>query len=93
MNDDVDEDKLKDFEKSLNDGKFTETTKKILSTLTVREAMVLRERIGIELETNHYLAEVGKQFNITRQRIREIEEKALNKLRHRGPDEDGPDAA
>jgi RNA polymerase primary sigma factor len=93
MTDDIDEDKLKDFEESLKDGKSTDATSKILSTLTVHEAKVLRERIGSYLETNQYIAEVGKQFTITRQRIREIEEKALKRLRDRGPDDDGPDAA
>lgn len=93
MNDDNDEDIMKDFEKSLKDGKLTEATKKILSALTAREAKVLRARFGINFEDDHYLEEVGKQFNITRQRIREIEEKALKKLRGRDPDDDGPDAA
>jgi len=51
-------------------------------TLTPREAKVLRMRFGIEMNTDHTLEEVGKQFDITRERIRQIEAKALRKLRH-----------
>ncbi len=51
-------------------------------TLTLREAKVLRMRFGIEMNTDHTLDEVGKQFNVTRERIRQIEAKALRKLRH-----------
>ncbi|MCP4491683.1 MAG: hypothetical protein GY820_30910 [Gammaproteobacteria bacterium] len=93
MNDDNDEDKMKDFEKSLKDRKLSEATRKVLSGLTAREAQVLRERFGVEVENDYSLEEVGKQFEVTRQRIREIEEKALKKLRGRGPDDDDPDAA
>ena len=59
-----------------------ETTHDILATLTPREAKVLRMRFGIELNTDHTLEEVGKQFDVTRERIRQIEAKALRKLRH-----------
>ncbi len=59
-----------------------EVTKDILSTLTEREAKVLRMRFGIEMNTDHTLEEVGKQFDVTRERIRQIEAKALRKLRH-----------
>lgn len=55
---------------------------KILSSLTEREAKVLRMRFGIEMNTDHTLEEVGKQFDVTRERIRQIEAKALRKLRH-----------
>ena len=51
-------------------------------TLTTREAKVLRMRFGIEMNTDHTLEEVGKQFDVTRERIRQIEAKALRKLRH-----------
>ncbi len=54
----------------------------MLSTLTPREAKVLRMRFGIEMNTDHTLEEVGKQFDVTRERIRQIEAKALRKLRH-----------
>jgi len=57
-------------------------TKEILDTLTTREAKVLRMRFGIEMNTDHTLEEVGKQFDVTRERIRQIEAKALRKLRH-----------
>ncbi|MCW8934895.1 MAG: RNA polymerase sigma factor RpoD [Gammaproteobacteria bacterium] len=59
-----------------------ESTKDILSTLTPREAKVLRMRFGINMNTDHTLEEVGKQFDVTRERIRQIEAKALRKLRH-----------
>jgi RNA polymerase primary sigma factor len=57
-------------------------TKEILDSLTTREAKVLRMRFGIEMNTDHTLEEVGKQFDVTRERIRQIEAKALRKLRH-----------
>jgi len=59
-----------------------EVTAEILDTLTPREAKVLRMRFGIEMSTDHTLEEVGKQFDVTRERIRQIEAKALRKLRH-----------
>ena len=59
-----------------------ETTSQVLAGLTPREAKVLRMRFGIEMNTDHTLEEVGKQFDVTRERIRQIEAKALRKLRH-----------
>ncbi len=59
-----------------------ETVKDVLSGLTPREAKVLRMRFGIDMNTDHTLEEVGKQFDVTRERIRQIEAKALRKLRH-----------
>jgi RNA polymerase primary sigma factor len=59
-----------------------DATKEILSTLTEREAKVLQMRFGINMNTDHTLEEVGKQFDVTRERIRQIEAKALRKLRH-----------
>ncbi|KFI24072.1 RNA polymerase sigma factor RpoD [Nitrosococcus oceani] len=59
-----------------------ETTQLILAGLTPREAKVLRMRFGIDMNTDHTLEEVGKQFDVTRERIRQIEAKALRKLRH-----------
>lgn len=59
-----------------------EATKAVLAGLTAREAKVLRMRFGIEMNTDHTLEEVGKQFDVTRERIRQIEAKALRKLRH-----------
>src|SRR6202158_4736296 len=58
-----------------------ESTRRILATLTAREAKVLRMRFGIDMNTDHTLEEVGKQFDVTRERIRQIEAKALRKLR------------
>jgi RNA polymerase primary sigma factor len=59
-----------------------EATREVLESLTPREAKVLRMRFGIEMNTDHTLEEVGKQFDVTRERIRQIEAKALRKLRH-----------
>ncbi|MEJ2329452.1 MAG: RNA polymerase sigma factor RpoD [Gammaproteobacteria bacterium] len=59
-----------------------EATQNMLSGLTAREAKVLRMRFGIDMNTDHTLEEVGKQFDVTRERIRQIEAKALRKLRH-----------
>ncbi|MDE2623889.1 MAG: RNA polymerase sigma factor RpoD [Betaproteobacteria bacterium] len=59
-----------------------DATKDVLDSLTQREAKVLRMRFGIEMNTDHTLEEVGKQFDVTRERIRQIEAKALRKLRH-----------
>ena len=60
----------------------TNVTKEVLDSLTPREAKVLRMRFGIEMSTDHTLEEVGKQFDVTRERIRQIEAKALRKMRH-----------
>jgi len=59
-----------------------DATGEVLDSLTLREAKVLRMRFGIEMNTDHTLEEVGKQFDVTRERIRQIEAKALRKLRH-----------
>ena len=59
-----------------------EATHYVLAGLTPREAKVLRMRFGIDMNTDHTLEEVGKQFDVTRERIRQIEAKALRKLRH-----------
>ena len=66
---------------SIDEG-LREATKDVLSSLTAREAKVLRMRFGIDMNTDHTLEEVGKQFDVTRERIRQIEAKALRKLRH-----------
>ncbi len=62
--------------------RLQESTREILAGLTAREAKVLRMRFGIDMNTDHTLEEVGKQFDVTRERIRQIEAKALRKLRH-----------
>ena len=59
-----------------------ETTTRILASLTPREERVLRMRFGIGMNTDHTLEEVGQQFSVTRERIRQIEAKALRKLKH-----------
>jgi RNA polymerase primary sigma factor len=59
-----------------------DVVKEILDSLTPREAKVLRMRFGIEMANDHTLEEVGKQFDVTRERIRQIEAKALRKLKH-----------
>ncbi len=61
---------------------LSEMTDSVLASLSPREAKVLRMRFGIDMNTDHTLEEVGKQFNVTRERIRQIEAKALRKLRH-----------
>jgi RNA polymerase primary sigma factor len=61
---------------------LSESTRDVLGSLTPREAKVLRMRFGIDMNTDHTLEEVGKQFDVTRERIRQIEAKALRKLRH-----------
>ena len=66
---------------SIEEG-LREATKDVLGSLTAREAKVLRMRFGIDMNTDHTLEEVGKQFDVTRERIRQIEAKALRKLRH-----------
>ena len=59
-----------------------DVVKEVLDSLTPREAKVLRMRFGVEMSSDHTLEEVGKQFDVTRERIRQIEAKALRKLRH-----------
>ena len=63
-------------------GSLRDATKDVLDSLTPREAKVLRMRFGIEMSTDHTLEEVGKQFDVTRERIRQIEAKAIRKLKH-----------
>ena len=69
------------LDQAINSG-LKEAVRGILDTLTPREAKVLRMRFGIDMNTDHTLEEVGKQFDVTRERIRQIEAKALRKLRH-----------
>ena len=69
------------FDSATSEG-LKETTHSVLAGLTPREAKVLRMRFGIDMNTDHTLEEVGKQFDVTRERIRQIEAKALRKLRH-----------
>ena len=61
---------------------LSETVRQVLDSLSPREAKVLRMRFGIEMQSDHTLEEVGKQFDVTRERIRQIETAALRKLRN-----------
>ena len=72
---------LSPVESATSEG-LREATQEVLEGLTAREAKVLRMRFGIDMNTDHTLEEVGKQFDVTRERIRQIEAKALRKLRH-----------
>ena len=76
-----DENAEQPLDETINTG-LSDSTREILSSLTPREAKVLRMRFGIDMNTDHTLEEVGKQFDVTRERIRQIEAKALRKLRH-----------
>ena len=67
---------------SATNANLLNATNEILKSLTPREAKVLRMRFGVGMNTDHTLEEVGKQFDVTRERIRQIEAKALRKLRH-----------
>ncbi|EKD75179.1 MAG: hypothetical protein ACD_44C00206G0018 [uncultured bacterium] len=69
------------LDSAINEG-LREATRQVLTSLTPREAKVLRMRFGIDMNTDHTLEEVGKQFDVTRERIRQIEAKALRKMRH-----------
>ena len=68
--------------KAAENSNLRETTTRVLSSLTPREERVLRMRFGIGVNTDHTLEEVGQQFTVTRERIRQIEAKALRKLKH-----------
>ena len=76
-----DEHAQKPLDETISTG-LADSTRDILSSLTPREAKVLRMRFGVGMNTDHTLEEVGKQFDVTRERIRQIEAKALRKLRH-----------
>lgn len=73
---------VKSLEQSYSEGQLKEKLDEVLSSLTPLEANVLRMRFGIDMDTDHTLEEVGKKFDVTHERIRQIEAKALRKLRH-----------
>ena len=77
----ADENALQPLDSAIHEN-LKETCTRILSSLTPREERVLRMRFGIGMNTDHTLEEVGQQFNVTRERIRQIEAKALRKLKH-----------
>ena len=76
----LDEEQLKEMQQILCDPEKSEEAKKLLATLSANEAKMLRERFGDLLETTYTLEDVEKQFQVTEERIRRIEEKALRKL-------------
>jgi RNA polymerase primary sigma factor len=82
LGDFIEDTTIKSPAESATNENLVEATREVLSGLTGREAKVLRMRFGIEMNTDHTLEEVGKQFDVTRERIRQIEAKALRKLRH-----------
>jgi len=82
LGDFIEDQNIESPSESANAAALQEATKDVLEGLTAREAKVLRMRFGIDMNTDHTLEEVGKQFDVTRERIRQIEAKALRKLRH-----------
>ncbi len=82
LGDFIEDQNIESPSESANSSALQEATKDVLEGLTAREAKVLRMRFGIDMNTDHTLEEVGKQFDVTRERIRQIEAKALRKLRH-----------
>ena len=82
LGDFIKDDTIDSPDESATEENLKEATDDILGSLTAREAKVLRMRFGIGMNTDHTLEEVGKQFDVTRERIRQIEAKALRKLRH-----------
>ncbi len=82
LGDFIEDQNIESPSESANSSALREATRDVLEGLTAREAKVLRMRFGIDMNTDHTLEEVGKQFDVTRERIRQIEAKALRKLRH-----------
>jgi len=82
LGDFIEDEAIASPDEAATEDNLTEATDDILGSLTAREAKVLRMRFGIGMNTDHTLEEVGKQFDVTRERIRQIEAKALRKLRH-----------
>jgi RNA polymerase primary sigma factor len=84
LGDFIEDEKAVDPSDAVVDANLAEQTRKVLETLTPREEKVLRMRFGIGGKSDHTLEEVGQDFNVTRERIRQIEAKALKKLRNPG---------
>jgi RNA polymerase primary sigma factor len=82
LGDFIEDTSIESPDSSATNENLTDATEGILESLTARESKVLRMRFGIGMNTDHTLEEVGKQFDVTRERIRQIEAKALRKLRH-----------
>lgn len=89
-----DSDDAKKPEELIKNKFLKDATKEVLDGLTARQAKILRMKFGVDMQANHSLEDIGKQFEVTRQRIREIEAKALRKLRRKdddsNPDDDDP---
>jgi RNA polymerase primary sigma factor len=82
LGDFIEDTSIESPDSSATNENLADATEGILESLTARESKVLRMRFGIGMNTDHTLEEVGKQFDVTRERIRQIEAKALRKLRH-----------
>lgn len=82
LGDFIEDTSIESPDSSATNKNLADATEGILESLTARESKVLRMRFGIGMNTDHTLEEVGKQFDVTRERIRQIEAKALRKLRH-----------
>ncbi|GAB1263822.1 ClpX C4-type zinc finger protein [Aurantivibrio infirmus] len=78
---DDDDDTIKEFENSLDKGSLTDSSREMLARLTVHQAKILRDKYGISFKTDHTLREIGKQFEVTKERIQKIERKALKKIK------------
>jgi RNA polymerase primary sigma factor len=89
----MDEEKERKFINCIENGLITEEGNQILSELSSNEAKYLKEKYGSLLDNNSTLEDISKQLDVTRKRIKEIEEKALKRLRNNKPDGDGPDVA
>ncbi|WP_188150426.1 sigma factor-like helix-turn-helix DNA-binding protein [Teredinibacter waterburyi] len=81
------------IKKLLESGRLKESTKKVLRSLTAREAKVIRERLGWDVSSNESLEEIANRYEITRKKIKQIEDKALKKLRNRDPNNDDPETS
>ncbi len=89
----MDEEKERKFINCIENGLITEEGNQILSELSSNEAKYLKEKYGSLLDNNSTLEDISKQLDVTRKRIKEIEEGALKRLRNNKPDGDGPDVA
>lgn len=89
----MEEEKEKRFVSCIKNGELTEEGKRLLSEISTTEAKYLREKYGAQLDSASTLEGTSEQFDVTRKRIKEIEKKALKKLRNNNPDGDGPDVA
>jgi DNA-directed RNA polymerase sigma subunit (sigma70/sigma32) len=89
----MEEEKENRFVNCIQNGKLTEECKRLLSEISASEAKYLKEKYDAQFDKDSTLDGVSQQFDVTRKRIKEIEEKALKKLRNNKPEGDGPDVA